>query len=200
LGFGLLHSEVGTVPFPLPDGRTVHFRGLADRVDIAADGTLHVIDYKTGKPDAFKDLSEDNPDGQGRQLQLAVYGEAARQFRHEPEARVWAEYWFTSARGKFDRTGYRVTPAVVAHVGETIGSMVGAIEAGVFPNHPTALSTTPWVECAYCDPDAMGVTELRRRFERKAADPSMALFVNFAYPPEPDSDDVTTTVAGASGD
>jgi len=199
LGFGLRHSETGTVSFPLPDGRAVRFRGLADRVDIAADGTLHVIDYKTGKPDAFKDLNKDNPDAQGRRLQLAVYGEAARLFRGEPDAAVWAEYWFTSARGRFERAGYPVTPAVVAHVGETIGSIVGAIEAGVFPHHPTALSTTPWVECAYCDPDAMGVTELRRQFERKSADSAMAPFVAFAYPPEPLSDEVTAAT-GTPGD
>ena len=44
----------------------------------AADGTLHVVDYKTGKADDYRDLSEDNPDAQGRRLQLPVYGQAAR--------------------------------------------------------------------------------------------------------------------------
>ena len=60
--------------------------------------------------------------------------------------------------------------------------MASGIEAGVFPNHPTASSTTPWVECAYCDPDHLGVVELRRRFERKQADPAMAAFVGLARP------------------
>ena len=53
------------VALDLPDGRHVHFRGLADRVDVADDGTLHVVDYKTGKADNYRDLSEDNPDAQG---------------------------------------------------------------------------------------------------------------------------------------
>ena len=37
-------AEVG-----LPDGRRLRFRGMVDRVDQAADGSLLVLDYKTGK-------------------------------------------------------------------------------------------------------------------------------------------------------
>jgi hypothetical protein len=124
-------------------------------------------------------------------LQLPVYGQAARLFADRPDAAVRAEYWFVSTRGDFKRIGYPVTPAVLAHVGATVGAVVEGIEAGVFPAHPTASSTTPWVECAYCDPDGMGVTQLRRLIERKRADPAMAAFVDFTFPsagPEAESD------------
>jgi RecB family exonuclease len=191
LEFGMPGAELSAVALSLPDGRTVPFRGKADRVDVAADGALHVLDYKTGKADEYKDLSEDNPDDGGRRLQLPVYGQAARLFADSPGAAVRAEYWFVSARGDFTRVGYPVTPAVLAHVGATVGAVVEGIEAGVFPAHPTASSTTPWVECAYCDPDGMGVTQLRRLIERKQADPAMAPFVNFTLPaaaPAPDAD------------
>jgi RecB family exonuclease len=184
LAFGLPGVALGTVALDLPDGRSVQFRGKADRVDVVTDGTLRVIDYKTGKADAFRGLNEDNPDAQGRRLQLAVYGQAARLFRGAPDAAVRAEYWFVSARGRFEHIGYWVTPAVLAHVGETLGTIVNGIEAGLFPHHPTASSTTPWVECPFCDPDGMGVAELRRHFERKQADPAMATFVDFAHPLE----------------
>jgi hypothetical protein len=137
-------------------------------------------------------LNEDIPDAQGRRLQLPVYGQAARLFREAPDAPVRAEYWFVSARGGFERAGYSVTPAVLAHVGETLGTVVKGIEAGVFPHHPTASSTTPWVECAFCDPDGMGVAEERRQFERKQADPAMATFVKLAQPlEEPAPEDVS---------
>jgi ATP-dependent helicase/nuclease subunit B len=191
LAFGLPGAAVDTVALDLPDGRTVQFRGKADRVDGATDGTLRVIDYKTGKADGFKELNEDNPDAQGRRLQLAVYGQAARRFRDTPDAAVRAEYWFVSARGRFERVGYWVTPVVLAHVGETLGAVVGGIEAGVFPHYPTASSTAFRVECPFCDPDGMGVAELRRHFERKQADPAMATFVHLVNPPEepvPDSE------------
>jgi RecB family exonuclease len=177
LSFGFEDSAVGTVALSLPDGRAVHFRGKADRVDIATDGTLHVVDYKTGSTRAYKDLSEQNPVQGGRKLQLAVYGQAARLRQGTPEAVVRAEYWFVSAKGGFQRIGYSVTPAVLDQAGLTLDKMVRGIESGLFPNFPTASSTTPWVDCAFCDPDALGVTELRAHWERKLADPAMAPFL-----------------------
>jgi hypothetical protein len=182
LPFGLPKGTLGPVALELADGRNIQFRGLADRVDVADDGTLHVVDYKTGKADNFKHLSEDNPDDGGRRLQLAVYGQAAREGQGTPDAAVRAEYWFVSTRGRFARFGYWVTPEVLEHVGATLSAVVGGIEAGVFPAYPTASSTTPWVECPFCDPDNMGVTELRRQYERKHADPAMDPFVHLVDP------------------
>ena len=44
--------------FELQDGRTVRFRGKADRLDLAEDKRLHVVDYKTGRATGYEDLSE----------------------------------------------------------------------------------------------------------------------------------------------
>jgi hypothetical protein len=183
LAFGFSGSAVGTVPIDLPDGRRVHFRGRADRVDIGVDGTLHVVDYKTGRSDAYNDLAEDNPDQGGRRFQLVVYGQAARALRGDPDLPVRAEYWFVSSKGKFKRIGYRVTPEVLARVGETLGTIVRGVEAGVFPPYPTASSTTPrFVACPYCDPDGLGVVDLRRAWDRKRGDPGLAGFVGLVEP------------------
>jgi hypothetical protein len=184
LEFGFPGARLGTVALALPDGRAVRFRGFADRVDVADDGTLHVLDYKTGKADSYRGLSEDNPDVHGQLLQLAVYGQAARLLHGTPETAVRAEYWFVSSRGRFERVGYAVTPAVLAHIGRTLQAMVNGIEAGVFPHYPTAQSTSIRVECPYCDPDAMGVAELRRQYEHKQTDVAMDAFVSFAHPLE----------------
>jgi hypothetical protein len=184
LEFGFPRAALGTVALDLPDGRAVNFRGFADRVDVADDGTLHVLDYKTGKADTYRGLSEENPDAQGQLLQLAVYGQAARLLHGTPDSPVRAEYWFVSSRGRFERIGYSVTPDVLAHIGETLQAMVNGIEAGVFPHYPTAQSTAIRVECPYCDPDGMGVAELRRQYEHKQADHAMDAFVHFAHPLE----------------
>ena len=184
LEFGFPRAALGTVALDLPDGRAVSFRGFADRVDAADDGTLHVLDYKTGKADTYRGLSEENPDAQGQLLQLAVYGQAARLLHGTPDTPVRAEYWFVSSRGRFERLGYSVTPAVLGHIGETLQAMVNGIEAGVFPHYPTAQSTAIRVECPYCDPDGMGVAELHRQYEHKQADHAMDAFVNFAHPLE----------------
>jgi hypothetical protein len=184
LSFGVPNSELGPVSLNLPDGRSVDFRGYADRVDVGADAIIHVVDYKTGKSKEYEGLSEGNPDDQGRKLQLAVYGQAARMLMGTPNADVRAEYWFVSAKGRFKRVGYSVTPDVLALVGKTVGMIVAGIEAGVFPNHPTAISSTPWVECAFCDPDGLGVADLRRQLDRKQADPDLASFLELVDPLE----------------
>ena len=182
LAFGMRGSALGTVALSLPDSRSVEFRGKADRVDMAADGTIHVVDYKTGRADDYAGLSEDNPDCGGTRLQLVVYGMAARQFRGTPDAPAYAEYWFTSTRGGFRHIGYRVTTAVRRRVSTAVGRIVDGIEAGVFPNHPTTISTSIFVDCAYCDPDALGVTGLRRQIDAKRADPALAPFLALVDP------------------
>lgn len=191
LAFGFHDAAVDTVAIALPDGRAVRFRGRADRVDLGADGTVHVVDYKTGRADPYTGLSEDDPDQGGRRFQLVVYGQAARMLHGDQEAPVRAEYWFVSAKGKFKRIGYPVTPAVVARVGETLETIVDGIEHGVFPPHPTSSSTALWVECPFCDPDGLGVVDLRRAWDRKREDPGLAGFVSLV------ESDETTAGAGA---
>ena len=180
LAFGMRHGELAPVALPLPDGRVVRFRGLADRLDVAADGTLEVVDYKTGRSDSYAGLSEDEPDARGTRLQLVVYALAARLKLGRPDAPVRSAYWFTTAKGGFKRIGYRVTPEVLQHVGATVGRMADAIEAGVFPHYPTETSTSLFVQCDYCDPDALGVVDLRRQMERKKGDPALVSFFDLA--------------------
>ena len=62
---------------PLPDGRQVRFRGKADRLDVGSDGTLEVVDYKTGRSERYAGLAR-TPDARGTKLQLVVYALAAR--------------------------------------------------------------------------------------------------------------------------
>ena len=183
LAFGLSGTELPAVELSLPDGRGVRFRGKADRLDVATDGTLEVVDYKTGRSERYAGLSEDEPDARGTKLQLVVYTLAARLHQHAPDAPVRSEYWFTSARGGFTRVGYPVTPQVLDRVGATVGLMAEAIENGVFPPHPTASSTSPFVECPYCDPDALGVVDLRRQIDRERGDLALATFLELAEGP-----------------
>jgi hypothetical protein len=174
------------VPIVLPDGRLLRFRGKADRVDKADDGSLHIVDYKTGKSDRYRGLSEDDPDKRGTKLQLAVYGAAARLHDRNPTAKAISEYWFVSSKGAFKRVGYPVTDAVLERVCTTLQTIVDGIEAGVFPSHPTETSSSTRVECTACDPDALGVTELGRAWERKRADAALAPYAGLAEPLDDD--------------
>ncbi|HXW38047.1 MAG TPA: PD-(D/E)XK nuclease family protein [Acidimicrobiales bacterium] len=177
LPFGMPGGRVGTVEIALPDGRTVDFRGKADRVDQSEAGALEVVDYKTGRTTGFTKLSAADPDLGGKKLQLPVYGLAARAFAGRDGAAVQSTYWFTSRRGGFKRIGYPVTKSVLERVSQTLGRVVEGIEAGVFPPVPSETSTATRVECAYCDPDGLGVVDLLRQMERKRLDPAMASFL-----------------------
>lgn len=174
--FGMRGGELGTADLELPDRRTVRFRGKADRLDVASDGTLEVLDYKTGSPERFKDLSEADPDCHGKKFQLPVYALAARLHQGRPHAPVRSEYWFTSTKGGFKRIGYPVTDELLARVGETMGQVLLGIEAGVFLHYPPEASTTQFVECHYCDPDGLGVTDLHRELDRKREGPALRVF------------------------
>jgi hypothetical protein len=196
LAFGLRGSALAAVPVPLADGREVWFRGKADRVDEGEDGTIHVVDYKTGKLRGEEKLSEDDPLLGGRKLQLPVYGAAARRYLDRPTAEVIAEYWFVSDAGGFQRKGYQVTEQVMDRAGTTLGAIVDGIANGVFPNHPTATSTSLWNECWFCNPDNLGVTDLRRAWERKRFDPALAAYAELAEPAEADDETVEAIIGG----
>lgn len=185
LGFGF-PGEGEAVGVPLPDQRMLHFRGRADRLDRGADGTLHVVDYKTGKlSESYKAITDDDPVAAGTKLQLPVYGLAARAAHGHAGTPVRAEYWFVTRRGEFKRTGYAITPEVLAHTQATLGVIVSGIERGMFPPHPdTMRSTALWVTCAVCDPDGLGTVELRQQWEHKRHDPAMAPYADLAEPLE----------------
>ena len=186
LPFGI--GERPPVAFPLADGRTVPLRGKADRVDRSADGGLHVLDYKTGSTRAYTGISADDPHQGGRRLQLAVYGLAARQQTGAPDARVRADYWFTSTKGRWEQLGYEITDDVLDQVSSAVTTIVHGIEAGVFAPHPIPHSTSPFPDCPACDPDNLGTTEVRRHFERKLTDPVLADYAALALGTDDDDE------------
>ncbi len=186
LAFGLPGGEVGAVELPLPDGRRVMFHGVADRLDATGDGELEVIDYKTGRDDDYRGLSETDPDGRGTKLQLPVYALAARLYGGNPQAVVRSYYWFVSSSGGFRYQGYEVTSEVLSRVGGTVGRMVAGIEAGVFPMYQrkdagaVSGAGVSGAGCPYCASDALGPGELRRQLVRKREDPGLAAFLELS--------------------
>ena len=183
LGFGF-GDGLEAVEIDLPNGKSVRFGGLADRLDLGRDGRLHVVDYKTGGSKSYNKLTAANPDLGATRLQLPIYALAARQHQGSADAEVVAEYWFTSAQEKFRRIGYPVTPEILEHFAATLSTVVDGIEAGVFPSFPTSQSTAIWVECAFCDPDSLGVADLQRAWSRKRSDPALANLINLVDPDE----------------
>ena len=134
----LEHAIDGLYTFGGADGpRQIEVRGIADRIDLLADGTFRVFDYKSGRP--------------GSMLQLAVYAVCVRQKLRGYRGRDWqlAEAAYISFRG--DRTVVPLTPgredadAALADAERQVVEIANAIAAGVFPPRPRTRSL-----CQYC--------------------------------------------------
>jgi ATP-dependent helicase/nuclease subunit B len=80
-------SEVersGALTVPLADGTAFKLRARADRIDVSADGTLSLLDYKTGKPPSGDQIAL----GLDPQLTLMAHMAALGLFENVPAAHV----------------------------------------------------------------------------------------------------------------
>ena len=158
---------------PIPGGSVLDLRGTIDRIDQYADGSIEIIDYKSGSDKPYRSLSEGNPHGRGQQLQLYIYALAVRDdFPDAPSVRAF--YWFTQSNAF---RGYEVTDPVELDVSSVIQTIIGGITAGVFPAHPLEKDTHGgWVQCWPCTPDGLSVAPVRREWDRKRSDPAMGIY------------------------
>jgi RecB family exonuclease len=122
----------GDLTLSAPDGsRVVALRGKADRIDLLADGTFRLIDYKLGWP----------PD-RGRALQLPIYALSAERHLQHYRGRCWTlgEAAYLAFKGP-----KRVVPLfassmqreeVLANAQQRVVETIEAIERGDFPPAP----------------------------------------------------------------
>ncbi|HYP46524.1 MAG TPA: PD-(D/E)XK nuclease family protein [Propionibacteriaceae bacterium] len=170
LAFGLRHAPPVVVEVP---GGRVRMRGSADLVERTRDGTLLVIDIKTGGSDRFRVLEED-PVAAGTKLQLPVYAYAAQQLLGGDE--VEAQYWFVRKdRGR--RIPITLTEAVKQTYAGTLATLVSGIAAGHFPAKAPDQPDFRWVQCPYCNPDGAGHRDVRQQWERKRLSPKLGRLV-----------------------
>jgi RecB family exonuclease len=134
----LEHKIDGIYRFRGPDGpREMEVRGIADRIDLLADGTFRVLDYKASRP--------------GSMLQIALYATCVRQKLRGYRGRDWelAEAAYVAFRG--DKTVVPLTarPAdneqALAEAELEVVAMADAIARGEFPPRPRSRSL-----CATC--------------------------------------------------
>lgn len=174
LKFGLPGATLPELEVSLSDGRTVRLRGAADRVDRAADGTLWVLDYKTGNPFA---LEPEDPCVAGRRLQLPVYAHAARRAFGDAATPVGAAYWFVGTKGGYRWEPLALDTAVTERFDLVVRTILDGIADGVFP---CALEPPkPWRYRArtYADPDNRGTRDRYREWVRKRGAPELVAYV-----------------------
>lgn len=176
LAFGDPEEGLPAVAVTLEDGRTINFRGAADRVDRSASGTLVVSDYKTGRQAVLNDLMKD-PVASGTLLQLPLYGMAARQ-RFGSDAPVHTRYWLLSSERIASRYSLMLTEAVEERFREVIGRIASGVEEGCFPGIPgAALYDGRFENCRHCDFDALCPPHRDREWSHKLADQKLVSVV-----------------------
>ena len=174
LAFGLPGAEWPAIDVDLSDGRTLRFRGAADRVDRVGDDGLFVIDYKTGWPHA---VGEDgDPTEGGTKLQLPVYALAARAAFGGPDTLVVAAYWYVSTRGNFRWAAVALDEHTRARVDEVLRAIVDGIEHGIFPASLDPPDSWNRRYRSYVDPDARGTRDRYRDWVRKQDAPELAAY------------------------
>lgn len=190
LRFGLPGARHGPVAVTLDDGRTVRFRGSADRVDRGHDGSLVVVDYKTGRMDDA--LSAADPTARGRRLQLPVYALAARQAfatSHADsddgdldgeEVPVRSHYWLLKHTGDKAIVGIDYDADAHARFVEVLATIAAGMASGTYCAHPEPPGWMLFVPCWYCDPDGLGTGARHREWERKKHDPRLAGYLALA--------------------
>jgi hypothetical protein len=166
-------DETAPVEIVLADGRRVSFQGQLDRVDRLPDGTLVVIDHKTGSATSYRGFTDDDPTVGGTRFQLPVYAAATRALLGEPDTAVRAEYGFF-AKGKFQRHGITIDERTWPRVDADLARVLDGIEGGVFPAKPDLPGYQHFVACEYCQPDHLGTGERWPEWERKRHDARLA--------------------------
>lgn len=185
LAFGLGDLDPDSAPaatVELPSGRVARLRGKVDRVDRGADGTLYVVDHKTGSSWAYGNVTGQDPTAGGTKLQLPAYAAAVRQLAGDGEAAVRAEYSFLVDGAT---PGAWFPPGAWPVVGAAVERIVDGIEAGTFFALPERSQfRLAWVSCEFCDPDHLGTAERYDELVRKSADPRVRSFLGAGAEPD----------------
>jgi RecB family exonuclease len=139
----------GTFTFAAESGpRQLTLRSKADRIDLLRDGTLRVVDYKTGRAPERK-----------RSLQLPIYGVCAQQALDGRHGRSWtvSRAGYIAFKDKAAFSEMPNLPKALADGQATLLAVVDAIERGEFPVRPDEPFLCNW--CPYpgvCRKDYVG--------------------------------------------
>ncbi len=180
-------------------GRPVRFRGMVDRIDRGRDGSLTVVDYKTGSSGSYTVLESD-PVGGGERLQLAIYGLAAEAGlgggsppggeRPEGAGRgggdVRAEYRFLSSSASRESIGIVLGDEARARLGEALDTLVGLIDEGAFPARPGVVDRDSYKNCQWCEFDTLCSADRDRAWQRVRTDQRLRGYVALVEPDERD--------------
>lgn len=144
LPFGTQHDgSAAAAPgtFEVADGRMLSLKGRADRVDMLADGSLRVVDYKTGSSKRYLPAQSKAAFGGGRHLQPALYAAAVESITGDKVSAF--EYRFPTEKGSSEIVRYEA--AQLASARSVVSELIHLVSTGNF------IATDDHNDCTYCD-------------------------------------------------
>jgi RecB family exonuclease len=135
----------------------VHFVGSIDRLDRLPDGSVRIMDLKTGSNNPYKSIRPDTPFGANDdKLQLAFYGWATGQARAQVVQH--AAYRFVGRHDHFDDVALELTPQVHEALHQRLDHVATHIRQGHFlPGEVGPFG------CDVCSPDGLGSDDTNQR-------------------------------------
>lgn len=164
-------------PVEIAAGTTrLRFRGKIDRIDREPDGSVSVVDYKTGS----RRYDSDDPFDRGRHLQLAVYALAAAAafFGGGDPPAVTARYRLLDQDG--DEVPFAFDETSRARLDEVLGTLVSTIASGCYPQHPGPRIWGGFDNCTRCDFRQLCPLDRDRFWERAREVPAIAGYARLA--------------------
>lgn len=153
------------VPFAFATGRSLTFKGIMDRLDVAArPKRVRVIDYKGGKY-VWEDQEEEFRGGRNVQLAIYVLAAGAEYLEHEVTE---SRYYYSTAHGRFRTKHIEGTDTARNTLKQVLIALDDTVAEGVFA--PVA------DDCDYCDYQAICGPHREQRAARKKGDPRLAAF------------------------
>lgn len=131
------------IELSLSDDNKINIRGFIDRIDLNADGSYNIIDYKTGSDYSF---STNNYFNQGQQLQHALYAAAYERIDEDNIDVKNSIYFFVAPKAntpQYIRTNNRQDTLI-----EIIDILLSSISEGTFVPAPYDTDRTV---CRICD-------------------------------------------------
>jgi hypothetical protein len=186
-GFG--YDNVPAVELTLSTGE-LSFRGKIDRADLGEDGSITVIDYKTGRPGRFEVIAADPVDA-GRHLQLPIYALAATSLAETADAKVRAAFRFVGPRSMRDGSfaiGIELDEGIRRRLDETVDVLTRTVATGLFPMLSGEPGYAGHENCRFCEFDKVCPTA-RERYEESARRSGLAdAYFGLLDGPEADSE------------